>query len=80
MDLELHGAKTGIRNLKSRLQKLDQESLKSQEIIYSQDFNIAQLERRIARMQGEGSVKTCIKHNFLVENKDHLNFSIEIRK
>jgi len=55
MDLELHGAKTGIRNLKSRLQKLDQESLKSQEIIYSQDFNIAQLERRIARMQGEGN-------------------------
>ena len=74
MDLELHGAKTGIRNLKSRLQKLDQESLKSQEIIYSQDFNIAQLERRIARMQGEGSVKTCIKHNFLAENKNHLNF------
>lgn len=53
MDLELYGAHTGIRNLKSRLQKLDQESLKSQEIIYQQDFNIAQLERRIARMQGE---------------------------
>ena len=53
MDLELHGARTGIKNLKSRLGKLDQESLKSQEIIYQQDFNIAQLERRIARMQGE---------------------------
>ena len=60
MDLELHGAKTGIRNLKSRLQKLDQESLKSQEIIYSQDFNIAQLERRIARMQGEGLVENSM--------------------
>ena len=71
MDLELHGAKTGIRNLKSRLQKLDQESLKSQEIIYSQDFNIAQLERRIARMQGEGSVKICVKQNFMAENQIH---------
>ena len=36
-----------------RLKKLDSESIKSQEIIYNQDFNIAQLERRIARMQGE---------------------------
>ena len=53
MNLELYGAQTGIWNLKTRLQKLDQESLKSQEIIYGQDFNIAQLERRIARMQGD---------------------------
>ena len=51
--MEIHGAKTGIKNLTSRLRKLDQESIKSQEIIYNQDFNIAQLERRIARMQGE---------------------------
>ena len=50
---EIHGAKTGIKNLTGRLKKLDQESIKSQEIIYNQDFNIAQLERRIARMQGE---------------------------
>ena len=51
--MEIHGAKTGIKNLSSRMKKLDQESIKSQEIIYNQDFNIAQLERRIARMQGE---------------------------
>ena len=55
---EIHGAKTGIKNLSSRLTKLDQESIKSQEIIYNQDFNIAQLERRIARMQGEVSSST----------------------
>jgi UDP-glucose:O-linked fucose beta-1,3-glucosyltransferase len=51
--MEIHGAKTGIKNLTGRLKKLDSESIKSQEIIYNQDFNIAQLERRIARMQGE---------------------------
>ena len=51
--MEIHGANTGIKNLSSRMKKLDQESIKSQEIIYNQDFNIAQLERRIARMQGE---------------------------
>merc|ERR1712106_1251117 len=51
--MEIHGGKTGIKNLSSRMKKLDQESIKSQEIIYNQDFNIAQLERRIARMQGE---------------------------
>ena len=51
--MEIHGAKTGIKNLSSQQRKLDQESIKSQEIIYNQDFTVAQLERRIARMQGE---------------------------
>lgn len=60
--MEIHGAKTGIKNLSSRMKKLDQESIKSQEIIYNQDFNIAQLERRIARMQGE--VRTDSPYNY----------------
>jgi len=46
--LEHHGAKAGLRNLKN-----DRESIKTQEIIYNQDFTIANLDRRIARVLGE---------------------------
>lgn len=34
---------------------LDNDSLKQQEIIYNEDYQIQQLERRINRMQGEQS-------------------------
>ncbi|KAJ7376952.1 Coiled-coil domain-containing protein 39, partial [Desmophyllum pertusum] len=50
---EIQGARAASRNLSSKLHKLDQESLKQQEIIYMQDFQLQQLERRITRMQGE---------------------------
>lgn len=52
---EIQGARAASRNLSSKLHKLDQESLKQQEIIYMQDFQLQQLERRISRMQGERS-------------------------
>lgn len=50
---EIQGSRAASRNMSSRLYKLDQQSVKQQEIIYNQDFTIQQLERRIARMQGE---------------------------
>lgn len=52
---EIQGSRAASRNLSSKLHKLDQESLKQQEIIYMQDFQLQQLERRISRMQGERS-------------------------
>jgi hypothetical protein len=45
LELEHHGAKAGLRNLKNALGKLDHESIKTQEIIYNQDFTIANLDR-----------------------------------
>eukprot|EP00058_Branchiostoma_floridae_P007967 XP_002593455.1 hypothetical protein BRAFLDRAFT_119531 [Branchiostoma floridae] len=52
---EITGARAASRNLTSRLNKLDHDSLQQQEIIYNQDFQIQQLERRINRMMGESS-------------------------
>lgn len=49
----IQGNRAASKNLFSRLNKLDQQSVKQQEIIYNQDFTIQQLERRIARMKGE---------------------------
>ncbi|XP_076453930.1 coiled-coil domain-containing protein 39-like [Babylonia areolata] len=56
-DLEavIQGSHAAIRNLNSKINRLDHDSLKQQEILYSQEFAIQQLERRIGRMQGERS-------------------------
>ncbi|KAK3603714.1 hypothetical protein CHS0354_023327 [Potamilus streckersoni] len=54
-EAEIQGSQAAIRNLNSKIAKLDTDSLKQQEIIYNQDFAIQQLERRINRMQGERS-------------------------
>ncbi len=49
------GSRAAVRNLNSKIIKVDHDSLKQQEILYNQDFSIQQLERRINRMQGEQS-------------------------
>ncbi|PIK37807.1 putative coiled-coil domain-containing protein [Apostichopus japonicus] len=54
---EIQGARAASRNLSSRINKYDHDSLKQQEIIYNQDFAIQQLERKIARLQGERSTE-----------------------
>jgi len=41
--------------LTSKQNKVDKESLKQQEILYTQDFQLQQLEHRMARLQGERS-------------------------
>ncbi|XP_069829905.1 coiled-coil domain-containing protein 39 isoform X1 [Dendropsophus ebraccatus] len=57
---EINGSQVSLRNLNSQLQKLDLHALKQQGIIYNQDFQIQQLERRLARLKGE--VNTDEKH------------------
>ncbi|KAK6195619.1 hypothetical protein SNE40_001008 [Patella caerulea] len=55
IEAEIQGSYAALRNLSSKVSKLDTDSLKQQEIIYNQDFAIQQLERRMNRMQGEKS-------------------------
>ncbi|XP_075056680.1 coiled-coil domain-containing protein 39 [Mixophyes fleayi] len=50
---EINGSQSSLRNLNSQLQKLDLHTLKQQGIIYNQDFQIQQLERRLSRLKGE---------------------------
>ena len=52
---ELHGCRVASKNLMSNQRKLDEEALKQQEILYTQDFQLQQQERRVGRMQGERS-------------------------
>jgi hypothetical protein len=54
-EAEISGCEAIIRSLENRINKLDHESLKQAEVIYTQDFNIQSLERRISRLQGDKS-------------------------
>ncbi|NWV35501.1 CCD39 protein, partial [Grantiella picta] len=50
---EIDGGQKSLKNLKSRLRKLDADLLKQQEFIYDQDFYIQQVQRRLSRLEGE---------------------------
>ncbi|NXH23829.1 CCD39 protein, partial [Myiagra hebetior] len=50
---EIDGGQKSLKNLKSRLRKLDSDLLKQQGLIYDQDFYIQQIQRRLSRLEGE---------------------------
>lgn len=69
----IEGSKAAIKNLRSRVKKMDHEVLKQQEILYMQDFNTQQLERRINRMSGETSneEKIALEAKLAELNEEH---------
>uniref|UniRef100_A0A8C8RD37 Coiled-coil domain-containing protein 39 n=1 Tax=Pelusios castaneus TaxID=367368 RepID=A0A8C8RD37_9SAUR len=50
---EIEGTRATLKNLNSRLRRLDADTLKQQEIMYNQDFYIQQVERRLSRLKGD---------------------------
>jgi len=52
---EISGAQAASKNLSTKTHQLDQESLRQQELIYNAEFQIQQLERKVARASGERS-------------------------
>jgi chromosome segregation ATPase len=63
LQAELHGSRVASKNLVSNQRKLDEEALKQQEILYTQDFQLQQQERKIGRMQGDRSEEEQTKLN-----------------
>lgn len=55
LEAMINGCEATLKNLENRINFLDHESLKQAEVIYTQDFNIQTLERRVNRLQGEKS-------------------------
>ncbi|XP_048397519.1 coiled-coil domain-containing protein 39 isoform X2 [Stegostoma tigrinum] len=74
---QISGNKTTLRNFKSQIDKLDHESIKQQEVIYSQDFQIQQLERRLAKLEGNTSAN---ENELLGEKAAELSKSLEEKK
>ncbi|ELW66924.1 Coiled-coil domain-containing protein 39 [Tupaia chinensis] len=50
---EIEGTRSSLKHLNCQLHRLDFETLKQQQIMYSQDFYIQQVERRMSRLKGE---------------------------
>ena len=52
---EISGSQAASKNLASKLSSFDAESMRQQELIYNAEFQIQQMERKIARGLGERS-------------------------
>lgn len=54
---EISGAKAASQNLRTKLKQLDQQTLRQQELVYNGEFQIQQMERKVARASGERSAE-----------------------
>jgi chromosome segregation ATPase len=52
---DISGTLSAIRNLQANKNKLNQEKHRQQELLYDAEFSIQQMERKVARAQGERS-------------------------
>jgi UDP-glucose:O-linked fucose beta-1,3-glucosyltransferase len=50
---EINGSETILKNLSKQIHRLDQETLHKQTLLYNQEYQIQQLERKIRRILGE---------------------------
>ncbi|KAJ3041458.1 Coiled-coil domain-containing protein 39, partial [Rhizophlyctis rosea] len=71
---ELTGGEAALKNLKSKIHRLDQEALKQQALLYAQEFQIQQLERKVRRAQGD---RTDEEKEILVKKIEDLNSQLE---
>lgn len=55
LSAEVTGSKSTSKNLEGQLTQLDKEAARQQELLYSAEFQIQQIERKIARGMGERS-------------------------
>eukprot|EP00117_Sycon_ciliatum_P011146 scpid23337/ scgid12746/ Coiled-coil domain-containing protein 39 len=64
---ELQGSKFAFRNLGSTLRKVDEETRKQAELIYTQEYTIQQLEGRTARLEGDRTNDEKVQLNKQIE-------------
>lgn len=65
---EIAGCKTAARNLDAQLTQLDKEAGRQQELLYNAEFQIQQIERKIARGLGERSDEEKLKLKQQIED------------
>ena len=71
---DISGTLSASRNLQANLTKLKIEKQRQQELIYTQDFQIQQMERKVDHMKGvrseEEKTKLTREINALTETKE----------
>ncbi|KAJ3209310.1 Coiled-coil domain-containing protein 39 [Dinochytrium kinnereticum] len=74
MQAEITGGEAALKNLRSTIHRLDQEALKQQALLYAQEFQIQQLERKVRRAQGD---RTDEEKELLLKRIEDLNMELE---
>ncbi|XP_029472241.1 coiled-coil domain-containing protein 39 [Rhinatrema bivittatum] len=74
---EIGGCRSTLKSLNCLLRKVDLNALKQQEIIYSQDFQIQQLERKLSRLKGDINVE---EKKMLEAKISELTITLESKK
>lgn len=89
VDAEITGGEASSKTLRSKISKLDQEALKQQELLYNQEFQIQQLERKVRRAQGDRTDEekevldlkiTELNKNLENQNKKHVLLTTQLKK
>ena len=65
---DISGTLSASRNLQANITKLEHEKTRQQELLYNADFQIQQMERKVARAQGERSQEETQKLNKEIED------------
>ncbi|KAJ3390261.1 Coiled-coil domain-containing protein 39 [Lobulomyces angularis] len=73
---EIAGSEANSKSLSSKINKLDQEAIKQQALLYAQEFQIQQLERKVRRAQGD---RTDEEKAILEKTITELNENLEIQ-
>lgn len=76
LSAEITGGEAAAKNLQSKIIKLDQEALKQQALLYAQEFQIQQLERKVRRAQGD---RTDEEKEILIKKIEALNQELEMQ-
>ncbi|KAJ3392845.1 hypothetical protein HDU84_003329 [Entophlyctis sp. JEL0112] len=74
LSAEITGSEATLKNLGGTIHRLDQEALKQQTLLYAQEFQIQQLERKVRRAQGD---RTDEEKEILLKRIDELNTQLE---
>ncbi|KAJ3398649.1 hypothetical protein CcCBS67573_g04288 [Chytriomyces confervae] len=72
---EIAGSEATLKNLSSTVHRLDQDALKQQALLYAQEFQIQQLERKVRRAQGD---RTDEEKEVLLKKIEELNGQLEL--
>lgn len=78
---EMEGSQTRAKNLQLKIQEFDRETQKQMELLYNSNFQIQQMERKIARIEGERTEEEKMELQAQIEQlTDTLTKKQEIEK
>lgn len=67
VEAKVKNNQTAIRNMNNKINRLDQDALKQEGMLYSQDLMIENLNRRVARMQGQVKTEEMSQYKSKIE-------------